>query len=130
MAKIRLRYKAPDGRTDLFVKSTVRNSSDIELTNSPFSLNHVGGGVYTNNSEDYPDGEPSVHASHVVFKEAGFVNLNRRYAEDFQTITDENLLEEIKNQIAGGVGGGGDLGLVGELEDDGEVTGEVSEAHG
>jgi len=69
-AKIPLAVQLFDGDEGKFVKATMRDDTDAEITGSPKTLTHVGEGLYTNNTVDMPN-VPYVNAIYEIFNNVG-----------------------------------------------------------
>lgn len=65
-------------QTDRFVRATIRDSQDNQITGSPFSLSHKGLGAYGINTVMMPD-KDFVRVTYEVFLDAGFNTPDLRY---------------------------------------------------
>jgi len=111
---ISIRLEAID--TTQVVRSTVRDKDGVQIAGSPFTLGHIGLGLYQINTVGMPDTD-FVTISHEIFKGPGFTNKNSKYfdtgAQCFTKDSFEDAVDDLKQAIRGN-------DLVAEI-DDGEI---------
>ncbi len=79
--KVPLHMQLYNGDTGKFVRAFVKNDSGIDVIGSPFTLNHVGNGLYTNGALSMPD-VPFVESTYQVFDDSGFTAKAPTHGDD------------------------------------------------
>ena len=73
--KIPLVLQLFDNAVGKFVRAVVRDSSDAEISGSPFALAHEASGLYTNAAAIMPN-TPFISVQYLVYDDAGFTTLS------------------------------------------------------
>ena len=109
--------------TSKIVRSTVRDQDGIEIPGSPFTLTHVGLGLYQINTVGMPD-TAFVTVSHDIFNGPGFTNRDSKYfgddAQYFIKDSFEDAVDDLKQAVRG-------VDLVAEIDDGGGLVAEIFE---
>jgi len=116
-----------DGNVGKFVRATIRRP-DNTVVGSPVTLSHVGSGLYHNQAVAMPSVD-FVTVQFAVFDDAGFTVPSTTYAMAEEVVERDLCLEAVEAIDCSGSGGsstGGDE-ILGEVEDSGEISGEIED---
>lgn len=93
-----LRLQTGDGATNKFPRAHVYSSVHTEVSGSPFSLTHIGNGLYA--SEAYtPVSEDHFDASYTVYTDSGHTTIDTSYNYDSDSF---DVIEVSNNTPSGG----------------------------
>lgn len=110
---INLNLQIDDGSTDKYVRAYLKDSNGDDLPESPVDLQHVGNGLYSDDSVTMP-GYDEVTATYKVFSDSGYTTLDTEYTHGFDVFQKHIAGFENEQQI-----------VTGEISSD-EIFGEVS----
>jgi len=115
--------KLPDTNAVQVVRATIRDKDGVEISGSPFTLTHVGLGLYQINTVLMPD-TAFVTVSHEIFKGPGFTNKNvNNYLDAAQCFIKDafsDAIKDIKSAVRG-------FDLVAEIDEGEVIVAEICE---
>jgi len=90
---LQLGYLFEDGNASLYVRAHVYNSSDVEVSGSPFNLAHIANGYFTNTAYSPSDGY--YKAVYIPYEDAGYtIQASYSQEEDVYSVLSTDVDEE------------------------------------
>jgi len=124
-----------DGDTTKYVRAIVRDPTDVEITGSPFTLPHVGDGLYKLYTEAMPNVDYLI-STYQVFDDAGFTSKSELHSDAtdiflqaFPIAETIEILNLVNDMVQNGVISKGiaDV-LIGSLVDNERYVGHINDA--
>lgn len=98
-----------DGNTTKYIKAIVKDNTGTEISSSPFYLNHIGNGLYTNTTLTMPNVD-FITATYEVYNDSSYTNLSSIYGRasdvfmlDTSISNIDSLLRSIGSNLTGSI---------------------------
>lgn len=91
--------KLDDGATDRFLQARVFNSSGVEVSGSPFNMNHDSLGIYRNSSWT-PSVEGYYSISVITYTNVGRTVIDTNYRQSGQSVNVRDIYADVDTLIS------------------------------